>query len=410
MSARVFISYRSSDGADKATALARDLDARFGNSQVFLDKEDLPAGSRWRDAISQAISGCPILLVLVTPNYLGAHDSDGRRCIDHADDPARAELEAAIAAKAHVIPLLCDGVAATPSAADLPKPFDLLAELQWGHLRAFDWREDLGRLAADLLRLGVTAAGDIPVAPLTQPATMPASLTQPATEPAPFAQPVTTPMPLFSTGSSAHDGDATTAHGRRLALGAGALLLLAAGGWGAWRWKHRRATNLSGRWRVRIGARGTPNARDGAPMFITLEQAGQKLFLASSTLDVEHDPDWQDYRDFWRQRNGSELKRVFYRGEGKVLTEDEEDDDSEGEAASAASRGAIADRAAPSAHPLATHRIAIAVQIFAPGGGGEAIDDGALRGLVDPDDQRIHARLWLNSEQAERVVELRRGG
>ncbi|MBV9891108.1 MAG: toll/interleukin-1 receptor domain-containing protein, partial [Rhizobacter sp.] len=95
MTARVFISYRSSDGADKATALARDLDALFGQAQVFLDKDDLPAGCRWRDEIARALSEAPILLVLVTPNYLGAHDDAGRRCIDRADDPVRDELETA---------------------------------------------------------------------------------------------------------------------------------------------------------------------------------------------------------------------------------------------------------------------------------------------------------------------------
>ena len=71
MSYRVFISYRSSDGADKATALARDLDAMFGDDQIFLDKEDLAPGSRWRDGIAAALGNAPVLLVLVTPN-LGA--------------------------------------------------------------------------------------------------------------------------------------------------------------------------------------------------------------------------------------------------------------------------------------------------------------------------------------------------
>ena len=33
------------------------------------------------------------------------------------DDPARAELDAGLAAKAHIIPLLCDGVTALPLAA-----------------------------------------------------------------------------------------------------------------------------------------------------------------------------------------------------------------------------------------------------------------------------------------------------
>jgi hypothetical protein len=58
----------------------------------------------------------------MTPHYLGAVDAGGQRCIKRENDPARDELEAGIAAKAHIIALLCDGVAATPAAADLPKP------------------------------------------------------------------------------------------------------------------------------------------------------------------------------------------------------------------------------------------------------------------------------------------------
>ena len=58
MTPRIFISYRTSDGADKATALARELNAVFGQAQVFLDKEDLTAGQPWRDATptSNAVS------------------------------------------------------------------------------------------------------------------------------------------------------------------------------------------------------------------------------------------------------------------------------------------------------------------------------------------------------------------
>src|SRR6187431_1350822 len=89
MTARVFISYRTSDGADKATALARDLDAMFGQEQIFLDKDDLPAGSRWRDEVTRALNDAPILLVLVTPMYLGARDGAGNLCIAREDDPVR---------------------------------------------------------------------------------------------------------------------------------------------------------------------------------------------------------------------------------------------------------------------------------------------------------------------------------
>jgi len=53
--------------------------------------------------------------------------------------------------------------------------------------------------------------------------------------------------------------------------------------------------------------------------------------------------------------------------------------------------------------------VVIAVLIVAPDAGGEKIDQGMFRGVVDLGDQRIHGRLWLESEQAERVVDLRRG-
>jgi hypothetical protein len=208
MSARVFISYRSSDGADKATALARDLDALFGQEQIFLDKEDLPAGSRWRDEIARTLTASPILLVLVTPNYLGARDSAGRRCIDRQDDPVRDELEAALAAGAQTIPLLCDGVSQTPPASDLPPPFDQLSERTWRKLRAYDWREDLSRLAADLQGLGIV------------PRTTPGELGS-------------APLPLAGDIASIGRDPAAT---RRWALAAIGAVVLAGAGIAGWRW------------------------------------------------------------------------------------------------------------------------------------------------------------------------------
>jgi hypothetical protein len=87
MPSRIFISYRTSDGADKATALARELNAIFGDEQVFLDKEDLTAGLPWRDAISATLDAKPILLLLITPQLLGPRLRD-------ADDPVRHEVAA----------------------------------------------------------------------------------------------------------------------------------------------------------------------------------------------------------------------------------------------------------------------------------------------------------------------------
>jgi hypothetical protein len=106
--ARLFISYRAADGRDKATALARDLGESFGDAQVFLDKEDLRGGVRWREAISAAIAERPVLLPLWTPQLLAATDEHGALRISDIDDPVRHEVESALAAGAHILPLPCD--------------------------------------------------------------------------------------------------------------------------------------------------------------------------------------------------------------------------------------------------------------------------------------------------------------
>jgi hypothetical protein len=358
MTARVFISYRTSDGADKATALARDLDALFGQEQIFLDKDDLPAGSRWRDEIARTLHSSPILLVLVTPNYLGARDSNGKRYIERDDDPVRDELAAGLAANAHVIPLMCDGVSETPSAAVLPAPFDQLAERTWRRLRAYDWREDLARLGDDLSALGLV----------------------PRTTPAPLGS---APLPLAAL-DEVEAAAARVGIGRRLALLGGAVLLIG-GGVAVWRWEEKKAASLAGSWRANIGKKGAATSRDGEIVNVTIEQNGESLRVASSAVDIEQDPEWQKYRTFWQERFGKPLSRVFYRGEG-VLQSDEV--------------------TAPDA-PAGPRRVLLSVHVDPPEG-GDPIDTGALRGTIDPDGKRIRARLWLNSEQGERVVDLRR--
>ncbi|HEY4956580.1 MAG TPA: hypothetical protein VII31_02120, partial [Caldimonas sp.] len=139
-------------------------------------------------------------------------------------------------------------------------------------------------------------------------------------------------------------------------------------------------------WRASIGKRGATTSRDGEIVIVTIEQDGASLKLASSAVDIERDRDWQNYRDFWQQKKGQPLNRVFYRGEG-VIRSDSDD---------------IATDAPPG-----PRRVLLSVHVDVPEG-GDPIDTGALRGAIDPDGKRIRARLWLNSEQGERVVDLRR--
>ena len=94
--ARIFISYRTSDGADKATALARELGEVFGEAQVFLDKDDLPAGKLWREAIGDALDDKPVLLLLVTPDTFGGRHAAGGLRIHDESDPVRREVGQAL--------------------------------------------------------------------------------------------------------------------------------------------------------------------------------------------------------------------------------------------------------------------------------------------------------------------------
>lgn len=367
MSARVFISYRASDGADKATALARDLDALFGDAQVFLDKDDLPAGSPWRLEIAKALQARPILLVLVTPNYLGAVDAKGARRIEAIDDPARLELGDALAANALVIPVMCDGVTATPAASELPTPFDQLCERTWRRLRAYDWREDLTRLAQDLEAMGVQRRPENEV--------------------------VASSIPGGLGSGTAPPTDTAARTRRRVAL-IGVIAAIGSASVGTWLYTRApKARLISGRWRARIAARGYTTARTAEAVLLNVEQQGANLRVWSGPVDVEQDPDWQNHRDYWKQRTGSDLHHVIYSGDGRMLSEAGEPlDPNENRRADT----------------TALHRVTITLRILVPGAESDPIDGGTFRGTVEEHDQRIRGRLWLNSEHAERVVEIRR--
>lgn len=271
MAARIFISYRSSDGKDKATALARDLGAVFGDAQVFLDKDDLRGGSRWRDEVQQLLDQRPVLLLLMTPQLLAATDAAGRLRIANPDDPVRRELADALEANAQIVPLLCDGFDAPPPASGLPPPFDQIGERTWRKLRAYDWQGDVQRLVDDLRALGVPAlAGQQPVA-------------------------------------------AAGARPRRAWLG-WALAGVAAVGVAGWFTQRGSALQaVSGEWAATVIGQPT--------MSFVFRQDGDKLILTSKPVPVADRADWAEYRSFWRERTGAELTHLVYRGEGALRTD-----------------------------------------------------------------------------------------
>ena len=276
--ARIFINYRTSDGADKATTLARDLGEVFGDAQVFLDKEDLPAGRPWREAIGDALDDRPVLLVLVTPDSFGGRDAQGALRIDDLNDPVRREVSAALQAGAHVIPLLADGVEKIP--AGLPPPLDTLGERTWRRLRAYDWRSDLERLVADLEAAGV---------------------------------------PRLVPASDRRRSDRL----RRSAIAA--TLLLGIGGAAGWWWFGPRAQQLTsdvtGDWTARVAPPANEAGSRLDRVLLRLSQQGEDVKLVSRPIDITQDPAWRGFAQGWQQRFDQKLERVVWRGKGTARFE-----------------------------------------------------------------------------------------
>ncbi|CAN5483168.1 hypothetical protein BH11PSE9_BH11PSE9_09240 [soil metagenome] len=347
MAARIFISYRTSDGMDKATALARDIAAVFGDDQVFIDKSDLRGGSVWRQEVEHALSERPVLLLLLTPHLLGATDEAGTLRITQPDDPVRRELTEALAAKAEIIPLLCDGLEAAPRTASLPAPFDQIGERTWRRLRAYDWQHDVQLLVADLQALGV--------------------------------------RPLVATAA-----DAGPPRDRRTTwMMAGLAIIVAVLAVAFWQWNARTAAEAQA---LRLGLTGewTAQVENNPPFALSFRQEGNKLELTSAPVAIATLPEWQAYRQSWRERTGAALEQVVYRGEGTVRVD-----------------------------PGVPVSIDVAWRLESqPGGVG--IDSGNLsatstappaEGASAPAaawQAAMAGRLWSNADQADRAIRLER--
>jgi hypothetical protein len=337
--AQLFISYRSSDGRDKATALARDLGALYGDAQVFIDKDDLRAGVQWRDEIAATLKEQPVLLLLLTPQLLGARDDHGKRRIDDPADPVRREVADALAGGAHLIPLLCDGVTAAPPAAELPPPLNRIGEFTWRPLRAYDWEHDIRRLVDDLQALGIA-----PAAPLEASAPAPATAQR-------------------SVGGTRR---------RWLVAGmaAAAALALGIGGYALRLAPTPSSTDVSGAWSATLSPDET--------LSLSLRQIGDQVELNSRPVPISQRADWADYRSFWRERFGSELDTVSYRGKGSA-----------------------------SALPGEQLVVDIALQIVSTPG-DVLVDSGNLHATIAADGTTMAGTVWLNGKQAERPLQLLR--
>jgi hypothetical protein len=148
---RIFLSYRRDDSAGYVRAVRTDMTHRFGGRHVFLDVEDIEAGSDFVDVIEKAVGHCEALVAFIGPNWLKATNDAGLRRLDEPHDFVRLEIASALRRDVRVIPVLV-GDQEMPSGDDLPDDLKPLARVQGISLSNDRWDDDLNRLYRALER------------------------------------------------------------------------------------------------------------------------------------------------------------------------------------------------------------------------------------------------------------------
>jgi hypothetical protein len=142
---RIFISYRREETAYAAGWLYDRLADHYGRSQVFKDVDSIQLGDDFVEVITAAVGSCDVLLALIGREWLTIIDERGRRRLDNPNDFVRLEIEAALARRVRVIPILVDG-ARIPRADELPDSLARLVRRQALELSPSRFEFDTSRL------------------------------------------------------------------------------------------------------------------------------------------------------------------------------------------------------------------------------------------------------------------------
>ena len=204
---RIFISYRRQDSAYPAGWLYDRLAERFGPDQIFKDVDSIELGDDFVETITNAVGSCDILLALIGQDWLDIAGSDGSRRLDDPDDFVRLEIEAALARKVLLIPILIDG-AMMPRGDQLPPSIAPMVRRQALELSPNRFRLDTERLLDVMAR----TLADIQDEQAGEPAVeVPAELAAEApaeepvkaeTRPKPLGSPTVSRRVLLSVGAA----------------------------------------------------------------------------------------------------------------------------------------------------------------------------------------------------------------
>jgi hypothetical protein len=131
---RIFLSYRRADTQDAVGRLADKLRATPGVSKVFMDVEEIDRGQNFMQAIDKAMRRSRVRLVVIGREWTKLAGADGAPRILNPSDTVAAEVRAALAGNARVIPVLVNG-ATMPCEAEIPADLAPLTKLNAAPLR-----------------------------------------------------------------------------------------------------------------------------------------------------------------------------------------------------------------------------------------------------------------------------------
>ena len=117
----------------------------FGQNNIFMDVDHIPAGVDFVMHLNSKVSTCKIFLAVIGPHWVDAKDEAGQRRFHNPDDFVALEIAAALDRNIRVIPILVDG-AAMPKARELPDSLKSLARRQAIELRQLHFGRDVDAL------------------------------------------------------------------------------------------------------------------------------------------------------------------------------------------------------------------------------------------------------------------------
>src|SRR5262249_40384731 len=102
MPGTIFVNYRRDDAAGDARGVRDGLAAKFGQSNVFMDVDDLRPGQRFDVELAKALDACDVFVAVIGRRWMELLQ---QRCVDREYDYVRAEIAAALQRGITVIPV-----------------------------------------------------------------------------------------------------------------------------------------------------------------------------------------------------------------------------------------------------------------------------------------------------------------